>query len=505
MPKVIINNFSGGISEDKRSTNATKFSLTKHFDTFTYPHKLVPYYPFVAFDAASKAKKITNFVYAPRDATDTTFRLFGIGVKNGGTTELGVYFIDPGVDTTWQTSTNSEGANTGAYNNAFAFYYKGYIYTTSGFTSSSVRMTYLARFDVTGSGAFGSTYQTINAYDVADPVHHPADDIAYFFVDNLVHKLDNTSWSGSVLTLPSNLVIKSACAYGNYLAIGTTTKGTFNQKTVVYLWDRDSSLNTVSEKIDFGEGTLVSLHNLDGKLIAVMNYYANNALSNLQPKIIIKESNGVFGVPLVEFVGDALSGSSIVNTVSKGVLKNGKIYFPACLNLDGDTRFGVWAVDSIGRFTQALNIPNSYAGASKSIQSIYPVANAWWVAHSADGSVDANYLNTNTYPDTSTYESLILNGGDSDQDKKLVRVSVMTEPMPATGQIVLKYRKNEETAWTTIYTDTTANSISHTAINIESSGANLPEYQEIQFQILSTGGAVVTGLKVEWENIETGI
>jgi hypothetical protein len=42
---------------------------------------------------------------------------------------------------------------------------------------------------------------------------------------------------------------------------------------------------------------------------------------------------------------------------------------------------------------------------------------------------------------------------------------------------------------------TTDNAVRHTALNIETSGANLPTYKEIQFRVESTGGAVVTGLK----------
>ena len=78
----------------------------------------------------------------------------------------------------------------------------------------------------------------------------------------------------------------------------------------------------------------------------------------------------------------------------------------------------------------------------------------------------------------------------------------MTAPMASGATLVLKYRKDEETSWTQIYSDGTDNSISHSAINIESSGDNLPEYKEIQFRIESTGGAEITGLKFKSEEID---
>jgi hypothetical protein len=125
-------------------------------------------------------------------------------------------------------------------------------------------------------------------------------------------------------------------------------------------------------------------------------------------------------------------------------------------------------------------------------------------AFNADGSL---HRSTKAYSSAvaSIYETLALNDGDSSVTKKLLGVTVMTEPMPSSGQIVLKYRKNEDIigdAWTTIFTHTTDDSISHSAINIESSGATLPEYKEIQFKIESTGGAVITGLKYKSEVID---
>ena len=72
--------------------------------------------------------------------------------------------------------------------------------------------------------------------------------------------------------------------------------------------------------------------------------------------------------------------------------------------------------------------------------------------------------------------------------------------LPAAGSVVLKYRKDEETSYTTIFTHTTDNSLSHSAINIESSGATLPEYREIQFRIESTGNAEITSFSFVYED-----
>ena len=71
----------------------------------------------------------------------------------------------------------------------------------------------------------------------------------------------------------------------------------------------------------------------------------------------------------------------------------------------------------------------------------------------------------------------------------------MTEAMPTAGQIVLSYKADGETSYTTIFTNTTDDDVYHEAVNIESSGLTLPEFREISFRIASTGNVVVKGLK----------
>ena len=114
---------------------------------------------------------------------------------------------------------------------------------------------------------------------------------------------------------------------------------------------------------------------------------------------------------------------------------------------------------------------------------------------------------TTGFSHNSVYETKTFNGEQHGYDatyyKDLVEVSVMTEYMPTAGQITLAYQINQNigtSSWTTIFTNSTDNSISHTANNVESGGTALPkDYKEIAFRILSTGGAEVTGLSFREE------
>lgn len=497
----IIDRFDGGLSEDKRDgwsysggtffTN--KYSITKHFDALTFPHKLVPYTKTQACDNEQKSYNIRKFQYA-------NGRLYGLGdPTSGNATRIQIYETLVGGTDSWSASTNGTGTTVTKTTNVF------FSYTISGvvYLYAMTGGDRISKFDSSG-GAFTDSERSVT-YTFswqAQPVLHPSDNIAYFFADNVIHANNAGVWA-TAITLPSSLRIVSACPFGNYLALGCVTTDTFNVRSIVYLWDRDSSLTTLSERIDFGEGILKHLANLNNKLIGVMDFYREIGVGDAkQSRVYIKQANGQFATILNELTCDAVTtpAGSIANT---NFIRTNRMYFPMAAKLNGDTRFGIWVVDELGRATLAI-VEEEVNTTSGSYEGIYATGNVWWIAHSADGSVNRSTYTLNSYSSTnaSTYESLIFTGGNSSVTKKLSRVKVLTEPLPSAATIVLKYRKDEETSWTQIFSYSTTSGISHAAINIESTGATLPTYKEIQFQILSTNGASPTGLYFESELIE---
>jgi hypothetical protein len=497
-----INNFSGGFSNDKRATNFSKYGITRHFDTYSFPHKLVPFYGTSPLAGEDKTKRIIKFVYAPTSNGGTTYRLWGFGGADVGalTNNIEVYYLSGG---SWSQVGGVFEGGTSNRNTSVFFYYKGYIYMW-------VNNAALSRCDVAGSIAFENAYKSITITSgVAEPVHHPSDDIAYFFVNNTVYKQSVAGAIGGAdltlaLTLPPDLKITCACPYGDYLAIGCAPvdAAALGQKSVVYLWDRDSSVTTVTQRIDFGEGNLTHLASLDGKLIGVLNFFAT--------KCVIKQANGNSSVIINEIPSDSYSG--LVMPATRAV-KNNKLYFPLTAPQGSDAQRGIWSVDSSGRATIAIVENEVESASSKTYESVYSLGDDWLICHSGDfstnlmgfytgisGSGVAYYL-----VDVSQYETLIINGGDSSQKKKLVSVTAEFEALPVAGSVTVKYKKDAETSYTTIFTDSTDNDISHKAINIESSGDTLPQFYEIQLRVGSIGGAVITGLKVKWEEIDDSI
>lgn len=497
-----INRFDGGIAKDKRSKISNQFAVTKHFDALTYPHKLVPYFDTEAIE--DKTFFITKFLYN-LERNGSTYYIYGFG-KNAGTDKTRVYRISP-TGSSWGSGANNISIldkKEGCF-----FYYKGYIYMFAGVNK-------LIRYDTSGATAFednvvGNVFAAPTLADftsIAQAVHHPSDDVAYFFTDNLVHKLNNTVWEKAVLTLPDNLKIVDATPYGDYLAIACVTKGVSNVQSFVYLWDRDAvSWNSM---IDFGDGELLYIANLDNQLIGVVDFFIGDSLNMKTGKMMIKKMTGGTAVIIGEIVSRKPTISQTQTTEKTKVVSNNKLYFPYYIPLDEDPRNGIWVIDSSGKAILDFIEEEVDLATNKTYQGIFLTGNKWWIAHSLDGSVNRGDPNS-VYSATSIYESLI-NGGDRrlgiEKTKKLKGATGMVEAMPVTGKIVLKYQKDENIGtanWVTIFTNTTENLISHDAINIESNGNTLQEYKEIAFRIESTGGAVITGLKFKSEILEKNV
>lgn len=482
-----IDQFDGGITRDLRMQSHNKFKITKNFDIFSDSKRLQPYRNLIANE--TKNINITQFL-------QVNSQIYGYGVVVG----YAIAKIYKKTDTSslitdnWTEDRNVEGA--GAREGFIFFHYKNYLY----FWEAGERLS--RHGDITGI-ATNETYQTITYTNVAQPVHHPADDIAYFFSDNKVHKLDNTSWSLAVLTLPDNLIITSACAYGNYLAIGCKSKE-LTGHSVVFLWDRDSSLTTISDKIDWGEGDLMILEVLEGLLVGISN--VSTKFFGLKPKIHIKGYSGSLSFIQELDVDSATTGDEDYKIASGAkVVKNGKLYFSVHSGVSANAKnyTGIWVVGrhEIGSpfaVTMAYKIDTD--ASADQIQGFNIFDDYLFVAHSADGSVDRT--NNNDAYATAIYESYIFNGDSSLQTKKLLRAKVTVEPQSTGGTFTLKYKRDAETTWTTIFTDSTDGQIRHTALNIESSGANLGLFKEVQFRIESTNGTVITSIEFEFEEID---
>jgi hypothetical protein len=469
-----ITDFTAGMAADLRSSKG--FARLQHFKPF--PHKLVPEFNTKADE--NKSFGVTRFLYAPW-LSKTSFALFGYGVTN--TNRPAIYAIeDDIISNSWFQPGAGTGAGAVARDERVFFYYKGYFY---GFAAGTSLWRY-GKVDDTSGLAWTDTYQSITYVNVAQPLHHPADDCAYFAVDNKIYRLDNTTWNGLVLTLPDNLIITSLEADGDYLHIACKSQTGIGNSTS-FQWDRDSSLETVTAKYDWGRGDLLHIANLQGTVIGVINVFMTTTYGHRIGKMVIKAIVGGVVKTIAEHVSSDFSyfdGNKFVT--------DDKLHFALELARDGGFIHGIFSVDAAGQLRVEVSEAEA-DGITEQIryQGIYKTGEYWWIAHSNDGSVNrTDDQNNCTY--TSVLETNII--GTPDVQSQFVGASVAFEPLPSGATVTLKCRKVSETNWTTIKAVTTTAETKLYATKDTNSQAR--SFYELQYRIESTGGAVITGL--EW-------
>ena len=498
-----------GITTDLRD-DLSYAQLLVNFDAHTFRNKLVPYRSSESGDDDANNRRLSNYAMAYDGTNWNLYALGQISSSNSKANIVSKALASQLDDATWTAGVQQTGA--GVVNKRlFVYYHKtGKIYFASG-------TQYLMSFTPNG-GASNETERDLTAFtNIAQGLVHSKDDILYIPYDNKILKNDNGSYANAALTLPTHYKITSICEYGNFLAIAATPlSGIGNSR--VYLWDRDSSLTTISESIDWGDGLLHILEEVDGYLIGISYVGGSNILVN-SVKIVFRAYSG--GQPQVfkELISETTTLSSASGDLPLWKQKVSKdLFFQMAIKLSGANRFGVWKVGRASLaepFSVSLDrTPNNDTAlaSTATLEGFYLLGDymfqGWFdTTHQLTKTDDQN-----NHAQTSIYETTILNFGDASKTKQLLSVTVMHEFLPTNGKIIVAYKKDEETSYTTILTNTTDNSISQTAINIESSGVSLPEFKEIAFRIEFTRDAATTGdigaftgLKVRVEEIEKDI
>lgn len=377
-----------------------------------------------------------------------------------GTTVTGVTILEPGYNqiTTTGSATTTSGAGTGCTINI----------TTVANTSTTI----------------SSVANGIIAKD--DNLYLPYNNI-------IVRVYPSGTVQDQALKLPTNIKITSLTNYGNYLAIGCAPKNSYNGTSKVYLWNLTSP--DITEVIDWGEGDLRILESIEGMLVGITDRYLNNATGAGRGSLIIQGYSG--GVPQVLKEVFTAKLTNIAIPLQKAT-KNNRVFFVAKIfTNDTGTEYneGIW---SFGRknasYPYALTCDYVDSTINTSgIQSMGSAANYFFLTHSGDGSISKTN-DTATYTETSILETQIINFGDYDADKRLDSVKISCRKQASGESIVIKYKVDDATSWTTIGTYDTDGGLSHTFRLEELASVSFKSGREFKFRIESTGGAEITCL-----------
>src|SRR3990167_8537739 len=443
---VIVNKFNGGMTADPRDT-ASFSQLCKHFDNFTSKHKLVPYKSTSSAYASQSTAKIERMLMY-------NSKMYGFGISSGGYAK--VYESSSlSVPNFTASTTGEDSANTPNF--GIFLEYKGVLY--GGATNRIWSYTISSNTFAGTTGGGGISYTNLGGALV-----HSKDDILYLAIDNKIYYKDGAGNIALGLTLPANLIITSICEYGNYLSIGCKPLYQNATNSRVFLWDRDVTLTTTSESIDWGNNDLLFLENLDGYLVGVSFQLGQT----LPSKLVFQKYAGGGAIKFNE-----LPIASY--TVFKGKQKyNNRLYFgvgaTSYINKTTGSTGDYTAIWAVGRNGEnepfSVNIdrmPNNDTLASR-VNGFLLVGEYVYISYILADLSTYGLSKTRFQQGTSTTSKWqsVVNPGMPEYDKalnkKLVGVRVLYEAPPTldvgTAQLVLKY-KVDGGSFTTVFTDTT--------------------------------------------------
>lgn len=503
--EIVIQNFSGGIADDIRQQTVNKFAMVKHFDIFSNPNQATPYRSTEAdtndgsTETGMKQYDVRNFQLGSDD------KLYGIGIQPSSATRTKIVSKADPTSGNWTLNATAESGlnNSASWRDCF-IEWQGAFWMFGGTTSVS-------------KWVIGSTFtDTVSALGatithVAQGVKAPDDNLYIFYNNKVVRVSAAGAVTDAVLTLPSDGRITNACVYGNGLAIAWAQGTTASQggRSKVFIWDLVSS--DVSETIDWGEGQLMVIGTLEGRIVGISDFFMSSSYAVDSGSLVFRVYAG--GYPVIVKEIKTTQTVTIGLLLRNVVIKANKLYFVAALPLNYSTgtastfHLGIWAFgrkDENSPWALSLDTVEEAVDTSNfSIKSFGNAGNYWFINHSADGSITKTDDSAN-YTNTSIIETVKYNGGDIGSLKKLVGISASTHALPSAGQVVIKYWKDDDTSFgKTIFTNSTDNSVTREGITVESTSANLPEFHEIQFRIESTGGAKLTGFKAVYDDKPT--
>lgn len=566
--------FGKGMTNLLRAKNFDYAQLVGNFDIYSDPTKMRPNPDFAADSIESLTvaeSKLCKFLAGP-SAADGGTEQYALGVVSG-TTKAKIFRKTVASSDAWAAATTGEDSNTGRNENFFVLYPRTVLWGARGGVRLWSYQIGSNTFDTSGAASHALTYTQI-----FQGLVHSKDDILYIpyysAAGSFIAKYNGTTWTDTALTLPASMIPICISEFGNYLAIACKQKNIQSGPSIVFLWDRDSSLTTLSESINWGPESLEMIEELDGVLVGV-SVFANTSTESFisRPKLVFKAYTG--GTPQAkQFLEIPLTSSTVnsnqlptVNLVTGGLGTgvaidrqkiNNRVFFPLSCEINNVQYDAVWAITRLSDGSLSVSIDRLYnndtAVTSGEPKGLFKFGDYMTVAFEDNSVYKANdtISGAATYTaQTSVYETLIM--GEPYLKFKLNSVGVMTEPLPGGGTVVVKYKKDAETAFTTIFSHTTvtagsfvtgtrytilsvgttdftlvgasANTVGvefdatgagsgtgvvartplfHEANKIEGAG-NLPEFRELTLRIESTGGAVVIGYWAQAEQVSKGL
>lgn len=290
--------------------------------------------------------------------------------------------------------------------------------------------------------------------------------------------------SSSAFALPSQAIDLST--WRDYLAICYSRRN----RATVNIWDLANSQAT--DRFDVGQGNARIVGNASDILFCVVDNFTDDAVKSAdKPTIEVRQyiGNGssrathVLEVPAVVTNYDDFWERAVSNMK---IRRNTQTLFYMRIPKDSTaTTFheGLWAIGKGSEGTLSLTLQIDTEGLGMP-QNIYGFAQQVFFIQK-DGNIKR--LAEDTYDGVALFTTLKMNEGNTEIEKKLHGIEVVTEPLEAGQTVSVYFKTNGQTTRTKICDMTGEGEISREA-TYDIDGLNLPHYQEIEFDVESVGG-----------------
>lgn len=493
MKKVIINRFDNGQAEDIRTTLDFFSEQSYNFDTTTKPHALVPKIDMVA--ETFSGGTITDYDItdvAPATYSSTTY-ILGYGRESSVSTKAAFFRKSSSSDITsaWQLVVAFTASSTTPVAGTLTEY-RGKLYALT--SSNLIELTDLST--ITPQGNIVGTANT----NGVKPLVHPEDDILYFANTNVVGSYDGATdtFTGTAYEVPTDYIITSLTTYGADLAIACKPK-TGEGRSVVFIWDRNTSNVFARAVIDWGDNALEILENLGEVLIGVSSTKnIGSFTSNKDYKYAVRAYSGGTVQNIAEF-----SRSSYYVLKPYKAKDTEKLYF----GFDTDNVVYIVTKNKSGRYIVTGESYVAPGGTSPvgSLNGISLVSDTLFVSYTDDVS---GYLSRtgSTYADDCVYITTI-NPGMSESDfyekKKLSRVMVAYTVNTANGGVAVGYYNDDSATLKNIRSSTQSTTGQYLLKEVRAeNGTPFYDAYEYQFRLVSTGNAEIKAIIYEYDVIE---
>lgn len=280
--------------------------------------------------------------------------------------------------------------------------------------------------------------------------------------------------------------ITSLASWRSYLAGAYTRRN----RAIIHIWDL-ATTNPI-EKLDAGTGNIRIVGTAGDTLFCVVDNFIDDAVKSAnKPTMEIRQyvGNGqtekthVIEIPVVV---TSYSDDWERAVSSFKIKRNTQTLFYARLpNNEAGTTFdeGFWAIGKNSRGELCLTLQIDTEGLGMPEQVFGFAQQVFFIQK--DGNIKR--LSDDTYSKVSSFKSLKMNEGNTEIEKHLVGIEIVTEPLEANQIISVYYKVNGDTERTKICDFTGEGEISTEAI-YDINGENLRNYKEVEFELESTGG-----------------